>query len=201
MERLGHLLEPTWSQKHQDGGLKSDLGTSRGSQGVSEGLNGSILGRCSSLVLRYLVFWYIFCKKGFVHHGCSVALQLLFSMCWTWSRQRRRRGRRPHDVHVRCFEVHGTIHMMAAKSTTWSCLKRGWNNDLGFERASRSLAKTGSSWGSFLVSFFGVFFGVCFLECFLGAQRGPKGSPKWSKIDKKEVQKRYLKRVPKKLKK
>ena len=49
-------------------------------------------------------------------HGCSVALQLLFSMCWTWSRQRRRRGRRPHDVHVRCFEVHGTIHLLCA---TW----------------------------------------------------------------------------------
>ena len=77
------------------------------------------------------------------YHGCSVALQLLFSMCWTWSRQRRRRGRRPHDVHVRCFEVHGTIHMMAAKSTTWSYLKRAWDNDLTFERASRSLAKTG----------------------------------------------------------
>ena len=22
--------------------------------------------------------WYVFCKNGFVHHGCSVALQLLF---------------------------------------------------------------------------------------------------------------------------
>ena len=111
-------------------------------------------------------FGMFLCKEGFVHavwyldldfsgvffnfslafqHGCSVALQLLFSMCWTWSRQRRRRGRRPHDVHVRCFEVHGTMHMMAAKSTTWSCLKRAWDNDLTFERASRSLAKTGFS--------------------------------------------------------
>ena len=35
------------------------------------------------------------------------------------------------------------FYMMAAKSTTWSCLKRGWDNDLAFERASRSLAKTG----------------------------------------------------------
>ena len=35
--------------------------------------------------------------------------------------------------------------MMAAKSTTWSYLKRAWDNDLAFERASRSLAKTGSS--------------------------------------------------------
>ena len=47
------------------------------------------------------------------------------------------------DVHVRCFEVHGTIHTMAAKSATWSYLKRAWDNDLTFERASRSLAKTG----------------------------------------------------------
>ena len=144
VELLGHPLGPKWSQKHQDEGHKSDLGSSGGGQGVSEALNGSILGRCSSLVLCYFVVWYVFCKKGFVHHGCSVALQLLFSMCWTWSRQRRRRGRRPHDVHVRCFEVHGTIHMMAAKSTTWSYLKRAWDNDLTFERASRSLAKTGS---------------------------------------------------------
>ena len=44
-------------------------------------------------------------KQGFVHRGCSLALQLLFLKCWTWSRQRRRRGRRPHDVHGRCLEV------------------------------------------------------------------------------------------------
>ena len=122
----------------------------------------------------FSIFVYFFGEKGFVHavwyldldsccvffhfsmafqHGCSVTLQLLFSMCWTWSRQRRRRGRRPHDVHVRCFEVHGTIHMTAAKSTTWSYLKRAWDNDLTFERASCSLAKTG---------FFEVIFGVFF---------------------------------------
>ena len=59
MELLGHPLGPKWSQKHQDEGLKIDLGSSRGSQGVSEGLNGSILGRCSSLVVRYLVCWYV----------------------------------------------------------------------------------------------------------------------------------------------
>ena len=143
MELLGHPLGPKWSQKHQDEGHKSDLGSSGGGQGVSEALNGSILGRRSLLVLCYLVCWRVFCKKGFVNHGCSVALQLLFLKCWTWSRQRRRRGRRPHDVHVRCLEVHGTRHMMVAKSATWSYLKRAWDNDLTFERASRSLAKTG----------------------------------------------------------
>ena len=116
VELLGRPLGLKWSQKHQDEGHKSDFGSSGGGQGVSEALNGSIWGRCSSFVLCYLVVWYVFCKNGFVHHGCSVALQLLFSMCWTWSRQRRRRGRRPHDVHVRCLEVHGTIHMMVAKS-------------------------------------------------------------------------------------
>ena len=73
----------------------------------------------------------------------ATSAAIAFFQCLTWSRQRRRRGRRPHDVHVRCFEVHGTIHMMAAKSTTWSYLKRAWDNDLTFERASRSLAKTG----------------------------------------------------------
>ena len=44
-------------------------------------------------------------KQGFVHRVCGVALQLLFLKCWTWSRQRRRRGRRPHHVHGRCLEV------------------------------------------------------------------------------------------------
>ena len=56
VELLGHPLGPKWSQKHQDEGHKSDLGSSGGGQGVSEALNGSILGRCSSLVLCYLVF-------------------------------------------------------------------------------------------------------------------------------------------------
>ena len=117
------------------------------------------------------IFVYVFGEKGFVHavwyldldsccvffdfsmvfqHGCSIALQFavaFLNQFWTWSRQRRRRGRRSHDVHVRCFEVHGTIHMTVAKSTTWSYLKRAWDNHLTFERASRSLAKTGSSPG------------------------------------------------------
>ena len=37
VELLGHLLGPTWNQKPQDVGLKSDLGSSRGGQGVSMG--------------------------------------------------------------------------------------------------------------------------------------------------------------------
>ena len=60
VEPLGHLLGPEWSQKRQDEGPKSDLGSSRGGQGVSEALNGSILERCSSVVVCYLVFWYVF---------------------------------------------------------------------------------------------------------------------------------------------
>ena len=55
MELLGYLLGPTWSQKRQDEGLKSDLGSSRGGQGVSEALNGSILRRRSLLVVCYFV--------------------------------------------------------------------------------------------------------------------------------------------------
>ena len=78
VELLGHPLGPKWSQKHQDEDLKSDLGSSRGGQGVSEALKGPILGRCSSFVLCYLVFWYVFCKQGFVQRGCSVGLQLRF---------------------------------------------------------------------------------------------------------------------------
>ena len=73
VELLGHRLGPKWRQKQQDEGLKSDLGSSRGGQGVSEALNGSILGRRSSLVVCYLVFWYVFSKQGFVHRVCRVA--------------------------------------------------------------------------------------------------------------------------------
>ena len=85
--------------------------------------------------------WYFrlfFGEKGFVHavwyldldsccvffdfsmvfqHGCSIALQFavaFLNQFWTWSRQRRRRGRRPHDVHVRCLEVRGTIYLLCA---------------------------------------------------------------------------------------
>ena len=50
---LGHRLGPKWSQQRQDVGLKSDLGSSRGGQGVSEALNASILKRCSSLGTCY----------------------------------------------------------------------------------------------------------------------------------------------------
>ena len=55
VELLGHPLGPKWSQKHLDVGLNIDLGSSRDSQGVSEGLNGSILGRCSSHVGIFIV--------------------------------------------------------------------------------------------------------------------------------------------------
>ena len=60
VELLGHLLGPKWSQKRQDEGLKSDLGSSRGGQGVSEALNGSFLKRFSALVVCYSVFWHVF---------------------------------------------------------------------------------------------------------------------------------------------
>ena len=56
---LGHRLGPKWSQKRQDEGLKGDLGSSRGGQGVSEALNGSFLKRFSALVLCYSIFWHV----------------------------------------------------------------------------------------------------------------------------------------------
>ena len=40
VELLGHLLGPKWNQKDQDESLRSDLGSSRGGQGVSEGPRG-----------------------------------------------------------------------------------------------------------------------------------------------------------------
>ena len=56
MALLGHPLGPKCDQNRQDEGLKSDLGSSRGGQGVSEALNASILKRFSSLGACY--FWY-----------------------------------------------------------------------------------------------------------------------------------------------
>ena len=64
VELLGHPLGPKWSQKHQDKCLKSDLGSSRGGQGVSEALNASILKRFSSLVVLFWVLLHvIFVRK------------------------------------------------------------------------------------------------------------------------------------------
>ena len=60
VELLGHLLGSKWSQQREDEGLQSDLGSSRGGQGVSEALNGSFLGRFSALVVCYSVFWHVF---------------------------------------------------------------------------------------------------------------------------------------------
>ena len=77
------------------------------------------------------------------------------------------------DVHVGCLEVQGTLHMMAAKLSTLSYLKRGWDNDLTFERASRSLAKTGS-----FLALFGCLFLRCFLGSLWGCPKGPKRVPK-----------------------
>ena len=52
-------------------------------RGLSEVLNALILKRFASFVVVF--FWVLlvcyFREKGFVHHGCSVALQLLFAMC------------------------------------------------------------------------------------------------------------------------
>ena len=55
-----HRLGPKWSHKHQDEGSKSNLSSSRGGQGISEALNGSIWGRFSLFVGCYLVLWYVF---------------------------------------------------------------------------------------------------------------------------------------------
>ena len=52
---LGHRSGTKWCQKHQDEGLNIDFGSSRVSQWVSEGLHGSILGRCSSHVGIFIV--------------------------------------------------------------------------------------------------------------------------------------------------
>ena len=52
-------------------------------RGLSEVLNASILKRFASFVVVFFWVLLVYCvrKKGFVRHGCSVALQLLFAMC------------------------------------------------------------------------------------------------------------------------
>ena len=66
VEPLGHHLGPKWSQKRQHEGLKSDLGSSRGGQGVPEALQGSIL-RGFLMILGAILgcFWSLL-AKGFV---------------------------------------------------------------------------------------------------------------------------------------
>ena len=61
---LGHRLGPKWRQNRHDEGLKSELGSNRGGQGVSEALNASILKRFSSLVVFFWVLLHvIFVRK------------------------------------------------------------------------------------------------------------------------------------------
>ena len=140
-------MGPKCGLNRQDEGLKSDLGSSRGGQGVSEALNASSLKRFASLGACYFVLLHVVFVRKVLCIMAAASHCNCFSQCVeAWSRQRRRRGRRPHDVHVRCFGLYGPIHMIAAKSTTWGYLKRAGDNDLTLERASRSLAKTGSSW-------------------------------------------------------
>ena len=55
MAPLGHRLGPKWSQKRQDEGLKSDLGSSRGGQG---GLRGT---QWVVFVEMFLTFCVLFC--------------------------------------------------------------------------------------------------------------------------------------------
>ena len=57
VEPLGHHLGPKWSQKRQHEGLKSDLGSSRGGQGVPEALQGSLL---EGILIFLDLFWCVF---------------------------------------------------------------------------------------------------------------------------------------------
>ena len=79
---LGHCLGPNWRQNRHDEGLKSELGSDRGGQGVLRGSQcidfEEIFIACCVLLGTFACCVF---KKGFVHHGCSVALQLLFAMC------------------------------------------------------------------------------------------------------------------------
>ena len=140
-------------QNRHDEGLKSDLGLSRGGQAVSESLNASILKRFSSLFVLCLVLLHVvFARK-------VLCIMVAASHCNCFSRcVERGRGSAAGaaEDHMTCMldglQTMGQ-NMIAAKSTTWNYLKRAVDNDLTLERASRSLAKT----GSFLVLFWCLF--------------------------------------------
>ena len=69
VEPLGHHLGPKWSQKRQHEGLKSDLGSSKGRQGVPEALQGSILDGFLMILGAILVCFWSLLVKGFVRVG------------------------------------------------------------------------------------------------------------------------------------
>ena len=69
VEPLGHHLGPKWSQKRQHEGLKSDLGSSRGGQGVPEALQGSILEGILIIFGPSLVCFGSLLAKGFMRVG------------------------------------------------------------------------------------------------------------------------------------
>ena len=69
MELLGHHLCAKWSQKRQHEGLKSDLGLSKGRQGVPEALQGSILKGFLLIFGLILVCFWSLLVKGFVCVG------------------------------------------------------------------------------------------------------------------------------------
>ena len=69
VELLGHLLGPKWSQKRQHEGLKSDLGSSRGGQGVPEALQGSILEGILIIFGPILVCLWSLLEKCFMRVG------------------------------------------------------------------------------------------------------------------------------------
>ena len=69
VEPLGHHLGPKWSQKRQHEGLKSDLGSSRGGQGVPEALQGSILEGILIIFGPILVCFWSLLEKCFMGVG------------------------------------------------------------------------------------------------------------------------------------
>ena len=69
VEPLGHHLGPKWSQKRQHEGLKSDLGSSRGGQGVPEALQGSILEGILIIFGPTLVCLWSLLEKCFMRVG------------------------------------------------------------------------------------------------------------------------------------
>ena len=76
---LGHRLDPKWSQERHNEGLKRDLGSSRGGQGVSEALNASILKRFSSLV----ACWWVLLHVVFVRNVLCIMVAASHCSCFS----------------------------------------------------------------------------------------------------------------------
>ena len=85
MELLGHLLGPKWSQKRQDEGLKSDLGSSRGGRGSQRLSMGRFWEDVHHLLCAILYFGMRFVRKVLcMQFGTLTWIRDVFAFISAW---------------------------------------------------------------------------------------------------------------------